>query len=54
LDPRFQLGITLKLCRVHFIEFTGVVNLAALPFNWGTPWFLPLVGAYFRYKDRVG
>jgi hypothetical protein len=25
-----------------------------LPFNWGTPWFLPLVGAYFRYKDRVG
>jgi hypothetical protein len=26
----------------------------ALLFNWGTPWFLPLVGAYFRYKDRVG
>ena len=26
----------------------------ALPFNWGTPWFLPLVGAYYRYKDRVG
>lgn len=25
----------------------------AIAFNYGTPWFLPLVGAYFRMKDRL-
>ncbi len=25
----------------------------ALPFNWGTPWFLPAVGAYYRLMDRL-
>jgi glycine/D-amino acid oxidase-like deaminating enzyme len=24
-----------------------------IAFNYGTPWFLPLVGAYFRLKDRM-
>lgn len=23
-----------------------------IPFNWGRPWFLPLVGAYYGLKDR--
>ena len=26
----------------------------AVPGHFGTPWFLPIVGAYYRYKDRVG
>ena len=24
-----------------------------IAFNYGTPWFLPLVGAYFKLKDRI-
>ena len=26
----------------------------AVPGHFGTPWFLPIVGAYYRYRDRVG
>ena len=26
----------------------------AIPGYFGTPWFLPFVGAYYRYKDMVG
>jgi glycine/D-amino acid oxidase-like deaminating enzyme len=26
----------------------------AIAFNYGTPWFLPLVGAYYGFKDRIG
>lgn len=26
----------------------------AVPGHFGTPWFLPIVGAYYRFKDRVG
>jgi glycine/D-amino acid oxidase-like deaminating enzyme len=25
----------------------------AIAFNYGTPWFLPLVGAYYRFRDAV-
>jgi glycine/D-amino acid oxidase-like deaminating enzyme len=25
----------------------------AIRFNYGTPWFLPLVGAYYSLKDRL-
>jgi glycine/D-amino acid oxidase-like deaminating enzyme len=26
----------------------------AVPLYFGRPWFLPLVGAYYRFKDKVG
>jgi hypothetical protein len=26
----------------------------AIPFYRGSPWFLPLVGAYYRFMDLVG
>jgi hypothetical protein len=25
----------------------------AIPGHYGPPWFLPLVGAYYRLKDKV-
>jgi glycine/D-amino acid oxidase-like deaminating enzyme len=31
----------------------GKLDWPAIAFNYGTPWFLPLVGAYYRYKDMV-
>ena len=32
----------------------GEFDWPAIPGYFGKPWFLPFVGAYFRYKDRVG
>ena len=26
----------------------------AIPGHFGPPWFLPLIGAYYRFKDFVG
>jgi len=26
----------------------------AIPGHFGPPWFLPFVGAYYRFKDFVG
>jgi glycine/D-amino acid oxidase-like deaminating enzyme len=31
----------------------GMLEWKPITFNYGTPWFLPLVGAYFRLKDRI-
>ena len=31
-------------------ELTGS-HLRAIPFYGGTPWFLPVVGGYYRMKD---
>ena len=31
----------------------GMLEWKPIAFNYGTPWFLPLVGAYFSLKDRM-
>jgi len=31
----------------------GRLDWPAIRFNYGTPWFLPLVGAYYRLKDAL-
>jgi glycine/D-amino acid oxidase-like deaminating enzyme len=32
----------------------GALEWKSIAFNYGTPWFLPLVGAYYSFKDRIG
>ena len=32
----------------------GKLEWNAIAINYGTPWFLPLVGAYCKFKDRIG
>jgi glycine/D-amino acid oxidase-like deaminating enzyme len=31
----------------------GFMDWKAIPGHFGPPWFMPLVGAYYRWKDRV-
>jgi glycine/D-amino acid oxidase-like deaminating enzyme len=31
---------------------SGLTPWKAIPGHWGPPWFLPVVGAYYRYQDR--
>ncbi len=39
--------------RAPMPELTGE-RLRAIPLYGGTPWFLPMVGGYYRLKDRLG
>jgi glycine/D-amino acid oxidase-like deaminating enzyme len=32
----------------------GTTRFRAIPFFNGVPWFLPLVGGYYRVRDRLG
>jgi glycine/D-amino acid oxidase-like deaminating enzyme len=38
--------------RAAIPELTGK-RLRAIPLYGGTPWFLPVVGGYYRVKDRL-
>ena len=33
--------------------FSGDFEWPAIPGHFGRPWFLPLVGAYYRLQDRL-
>jgi glycine/D-amino acid oxidase-like deaminating enzyme len=54
-----QMSVHLGQCMARVMAGEAEANplrgLAwpAIAFNYGTPWFLPLVGAYFRMKDRL-
>jgi glycine/D-amino acid oxidase-like deaminating enzyme len=32
----------------------GTTSFRAIPCYTGVPWFLPLVGGYYRFKDWIG
>lgn len=54
-----QMSVHMGMITAEIISGVGAVNpwrdldWPAVPGHFGTPWFLPIVGAYYRYKDRV-
>jgi glycine/D-amino acid oxidase-like deaminating enzyme len=42
------------LAGVGEVPDLGTSRFRAIPFYNGVPWFLPLVGGYYRLRDRLG
>lgn len=37
----------------YWLETAGALDWPAVPGHFGPPWFLPLVGAWYRLQDRL-